>query len=495
LNQTNSKSTANTDSKILDAQLSLRRQAKLLELEKKLISHPGDAQAHFSKGMLLEELGRFELALNGYAQAILLRPEIYEGHLYHGKLCFRLKKFHAALISFKNAAYLNPSQSDLFHNTALTLYNLNKIDEALEAYDKAIAINAKIAEYFYNRGGLLHLLKKNVEAIDSYSQAIKLDPENAEACWIKSNLQLLIGNFEEGWALHESRWKRKTYQIFNRHFSQPTWILGQSLVDKTLLIHCEAGMGDAIQFCRYIPLIDEPRSHIIFEVPKSLFVLMKSLSSHIVIIEKGSPLPHFDYHCPVMSLPLALKNKIKDIPKATPYLHSDANKEKIWNIRIGPKKNKRIGVAWSGLPGRSIDEHPSKNRSIPLEFLEPLQTLNAELFSLQKEIRPEDKKIFLNFKNIHDYSNELTNFSETAALIANLDLIISIDTSVAHLAGALNKELCILLPYSSDYRWGLDENKTIWYPKATLFRQDKSGEWANLIAPLMTYIKEWLNLK
>jgi hypothetical protein len=259
---------------------------------------------------------------------------------------------------------------------------------------------------------------------------------------------------------------------------QPLWLGDISIADKTLLIHRQEGLGDYIQFIRYATLAEQTGVKIILEVPSSLFGITSSLEGRFILIEEGQPLPAFDYHCPVMSLPLAFKTTIDTIPAKTPYFYADQDKQFSWRQRLSEKSKPRVGLVWSGSTAHKNDH----NRSIALTQFASLLDLPIEFHCLQKEIKTEDALFISDNGKIINHQAHLQDFSDTAALIAELDLVIAVDTSVAHLAGALGKQVWILLPFAPDYRWMLDKTDSPWYPSASLFRQPAIGDWDSVIA-------------
>jgi Glycosyltransferase family 9 (heptosyltransferase) len=262
-----------------------------------------------------------------------------------------------------------------------------------------------------------------------------------------------------------------------RNFAQPLWLGSNDVAGKTILLHGEQGFGDVIQFCRYVPLVAERAARVILEVPDSLHELVGTLSGSAQIVSRGEPLPQFDLHCPPLSLPLAFKTRLASIPSAIPYLRATPSAVRSWSARLGPRKHFSVGLVWSGRPDHKNDH----NRSLKLSTLLPLLDCDASFISLQREVRPGDTAALKDRTDLLHFGDELNNFSDTAALISNLDLVISVDTSVAHLAGALGKPVWILLPYVPDWRWLLDREDTPWYPTARLFRQNHIRSWDDVI--------------
>ena len=270
----------------------------------------------------------------------------------------------------------------------------------------------------------------------------------------------------------EWRWKKEDGVKIRRNFKQPLWLGKEDLTDKVILLHAEQGLGDSIQFCRYAKLVKQRGAYVLLEVPTALLGLLDGLEGIDVLIAKGQTLPAFDFHCPLLSLPLAFETDFTNIPCPTPYLAASASKCEAWTKRLGEKTKMRVGLVWSGSTTHKNDH----NRSLTLKQLLPYLPDSCEYVSLQKEIRLEDKE-FLDSSGILQYSEELEDFTDTAALCALMDLVISVDTSVAHLAGAMGKATWVLLPNAPDWRWLLDRDDSPWYPSVKLYRQGIDRQW------------------
>ncbi|MEI8210314.1 MAG: tetratricopeptide repeat-containing glycosyltransferase family protein, partial [Methylococcales bacterium] len=470
------------------------------------------APTYYNLGIALHELNKFDEAIANYDQAIQLDHHYIQA--FNGLACAlkELKRFEDAIAYFDRAVTLNPSYAEAYNNMGLVRHELKEYNAAIDNYEKAISIKPDYFEAFYNKGiaqiglkqfdaaisnfkqslnlksdfakahnGLGHAnqeLKQFATAIANYEEAIHLDPNFADACWNKSLLKILLGEYLEGWALYERRWEGSKFKKEFRNFKQPVWLGQSSIHNKTILIRAEQGLGDSIQFCRYISMIEflTPKQ-IILEVPKALISLLSTLNSKMMLLEKGQPIPKFDVHCPMMSLPHAFKTTVDTIPAQTPYLYADKNKAMYWTKKLGVQKNIRIGIVWSGSRNHKNDH----NRSLSLKQFAPIFQLPFDFHSLQKEIKAMDLETLNNLKQIKQHQDDLIDFSDTAALIENLDIVITVDTSVAHLAGAMGKKIFILLPFVPDYRWMLDRNDSPWYPTATLFRQPKLDDWESVI--------------
>jgi tetratricopeptide (TPR) repeat protein len=434
---------------------------------------PNHAEALNSLGNLLIQLNRNQEALASYDRVISLKPDLAGAYHNRGLALQRLRRFEEALASYDKVIVLEPNRAEALNNRGNVLRKLNRLEEALVSYDKAIAIKSDYAEAHNNRGTVLQELKRLDEAIGAHERAIALKADYREAYFNLALLKLLKGNYLEGWKLYQ--WREN-----QRKFTQPLWTGAEPLEGKTILVYTEHGYGDVIQFCRYAKLIEKQGAKVIFEVPVSLEGMVSSLGS-LTVIGVGQPLPAFDFYCAMMSLPLIFQTTVETIPAEIPYLFSDKDKKAEWNKKLGPKTLPRVGVVWSGNPEHTNDH----NRSIPLETLKPLLELPFEFHSLQKDYKGKDGGFLLNSPQLKNHQIELTDFSETAALMDEMDLIITVDTSAAHLAGALGKPVWVLLPFVPDYRWLLERNDSPWYSTATLFRQSKTGDWKTTVAEVI----------
>jgi tetratricopeptide (TPR) repeat protein len=438
--------------------------------------------AHANRGSALHALKRFDEALASYDHALALRPDYAEAHYNRGNALHALKSFAEALVSYEHALALRPDYVEALANRGVTLHEQKRFAEALASYDRALAARPDYAEAFVNRGVTLHELKRFDEALASYDRAIALRPDYAQAHFNEAVCRMLIGDFDRGWQKLEWGWETEQLKNAKRNFAQPLWLGSDEIAGKTVLLHGVHGFGDTIQFCRYVPRVVERGARVIFEVQEPLHELMDTLPGGAQIVSRGEPLPDFDLHCPLLSLPLAFGTRSATIPSQTPYLRASPQAVMDWNGRLGPRDRPRIGLAWSGRPEHNNDY----NRSMKLStLLSPLAGFNATYVSLQREVRADDAPVLQGSDVLH-FGKELKTYADTAALIANLDLVISVDTSVAHLTGALAKPLWIVLPFMPDWRWLLDRDDSPWYPTARLFRQDETRGWGSVMARVRT---------
>ncbi|MFY9686991.1 MAG: tetratricopeptide repeat-containing glycosyltransferase family protein [Pseudolabrys sp.] len=449
---------------------------------------PDFFEAHGNRGAMLAALGRHDDAIASYRNALAIRPDFADAHCNLGSALTRLQRYDDALASLDRAIALRADYADALYNRGNALKPLQRYQEALASYDRAIALWPGHADAHNNRGQVLRELERYDEALASYDRALALRPKHVMAHCNAAALRLLTGDFERGWAHYEWRWLKKSVMPTRRNFSQPAWNGRDPIAGKTILIHSEQGLGDAIQFCRYVPLLAARGVQVIFEVQKPLQTLMGSLDGAAQVVPKGGPLPAFDLHCPLVSLPLAFGTRLKTIPSTTGYLSAPAQHVTAWQSCLEGKPHPRIGLVWSGNPGHERD----RERSIGLRTFVPLLDAfgdDVTFFSLQKDVRPDDDAFLKERTDILD--NALEDFSDTAALISQLDLVISVDTSVAHLAGALGKPVWILLTYFPDWRWLLGRDDSPWYPSARLFRQDESRTWDGVVARVCRALREF----
>jgi len=350
--------------------------------------------------------------------------------------------------------------------------------------DDAIALKPDFADAHYNLGVALHGQGRFDEALTSYDEAARLNPEFVDARWNRAFLWLTMGRFAEGWREHEWRWRRKHQPP--RSFPQPLW-KGEPIAGRSILLHNEQGIGDTLQFVRYAPLVAAHGARVLVQVQRPLARLVRgSLDGGIEVLAEGDLLPPFDLHAPLLSLPLAFATTLENVPARVPYLKTDAAAAARWRSRIGPAPGLKIGLVWAGNAQHKND----RNRSIALERLLPLiDEIKARWFSLQVGERAGDLARIASGK-INNLADRFTDFGETAAAIDNLDLVISVDTAVAHLAGALGKPVWVLLPAVPDWRWLLGRADSPWYPTARLFRQPARGDWDSVMQALRTALRE-----
>lgn len=465
----------------------MRSQEALAAYEQAIALHPGYAEAWLNRGNALETLARPDEALSSYEHAVALRPGLAPAHFNRGNLLRRLGRREDALMEYTRALASHPGYVEAWNNRGNILRELNRPGEALSDYDRALALRADYAEAWLNRGIVLDALGRRAEALASFERVLALRSDHPEAHYCLALHRLLHGDFGRGWAGYEWRWKASDAATAPA-FPQPPWLGREDLAGKTILLHAEQGYGDTLQFCRYARLVADLGARVILQVQPPLRSLLTRLAGPVQVVAQGDPLPPFDVHCPLMSLPLAFGTELASIPAEIPYLSADPTETAAWRARLGETDTPRVGLAWSGRPAHRND----MNRSIPLAELAPLFQAGAEFISLQKDVREEDRESLASTPAIRDFGGQLRDYADTAALIACLDLVITVDTSVAHLAGALGKPVWILLPSDPDWRWLLGREDSPWYPSARLFRQTRLHEWGSAIPHITEALRNFL---
>jgi tetratricopeptide (TPR) repeat protein len=440
---------------------------------------PQHMDASFRCGLLLRDLKRFEEALSHIDLCDRLLPNNCAVLEQRGLLLHDLKRFEEALDANLRAYLHKPSSPEICNNIGAALLKLRRYEEALPWFDRALALLPGSATVLMSKATILARLLRLDEALAVCAQARAIAPGNADAVFLLSELQLLTGDFEAGWIGREARWKTRATLGYPK-LTQPMWLGDGSVEGKTILVFADEGLGDTIQFARYIPMLAARGARVILSVDDPLVSLLSGLSGVSRLLRSSEPLPDFDLHCPIGSLPLAFQTRLETIPTDV-YLPRPAEaRVQVWEgrllNRLGPRDKLRVGLAWSGNPNH-WDDH---NRSLQLQKLSLLLDLDAAFVSLQKDPRPDDRAQ-LEKTDIVDLTAHFTDLAETAALMSCLDLVISVDTGVAHLAGALGRPTWILLPYRPDWRWLLGCDDSPWYGSVRLFRQDERRDYARVI--------------
>ncbi len=494
----------------------------LASYERAIYLRPNIARVHLNRGNVLQELKRYEEAVTSYDRAIHLRPDFAAAHLNRGNALQALKRYDEALTNYARALSLQPDFPDAFSNRGGALQALKRYDEAVASYDRAIALQPghaaahfnrgtalleckrheealpsfdralaarpDFADAYLNRGNALQGLKRYDDAIASYARAAKIRPDYADAHYNEALCRLLSGDLDRGWEKYEWRWQVDQFRDSKRSFTQPLWLGQSDIAGKTILLYAEQGFGDTIQFCRYVPMVAARGARVILQVQEPLENLLTGLSGATQVISGRAALPDFDVQCPLLSLPLAFRTGLATIPPQIPDLCASPQAVTDWDMRLGPKRRPRIGLAWSGR-ATHVNDH---NRSIRLASLLSLLDVDATFVSVQKDVRPEDAATLQARNDLLHFGNEIRDFCDTAALVANLDLVISVDTSVVHLAATLAKPVWVLLPFTPDWRWLLNRDDSPWYPTVRLFRQDERHVWDNVIARVHAALRDFI---
>jgi tetratricopeptide (TPR) repeat protein len=474
-----------------------RTDAALLAYRHVLKLDPRDADAAFQSGELLVNLGRLEEAVGCFNRCDELHPDHASVLAKRGHVLHNLRRFEEALADNRRAHALNPNNPHVCSNIGASLQSLRRDDEALAWFDRALGLRPDFAQAALNKALGLVQLGRLEEATAALDRARAIDPDNAEVEWNLSLLQLMTGNFEAGWAGREARWRSRMRPASYPQFPQAMWLGDGDVEGKTVLVQEDEGLGDTLQFARYIPLLAARGARVILVVRDQMHPLLSGLTgvSRCFPQKSSGSLPPFDLHCPLCSLPHAFGTRLDTIPSRVPYLPAPSEQlVRGWKDRLKDQTSDRgrlrIGLVWSGNPNHDNDH----NRSIPLQTLLGITDANASFVSLQKDLRAGDEALLAQ-SGIVNLSSRLTDFAETAALVSCLDLIITVDTSVAHLAGALGRPTWVLLPFVPDYRWLLNREDSPWYPTVRLFRQSERADWDGVVRRVRDELAERISAR
>jgi tetratricopeptide (TPR) repeat protein len=445
---------------------------------------PNYPEALDNLGSVLRDQGKPDEAIACYRSAIDARPDYPEAHNNLGTALLEQGKAEAAIECYRNALSLRPDYPEAHCNLGTAIWELGQPNAAVACYRNAVALRPDYADASLNLGTALKELGELEAAAACYRKVLALEPDHPEA---HSNLGIVLlaqGELADGWKEHEWRWQTPQLSKARRDFAQPQW-RGEAAAGKTLLIHAEQGFGDTIQFCRYSKLAAARGLRVVLEVQQPLVRLLRSLSAVDQLVVRGEALPEFDFQCPMLSLPFAVGTTLANIPTYQSYLHADPVQVAGWQTRLQAMncRGHRIGLVWAGNPrnhSRSLAAVDAR-RSLAPGRLAPLFKLSAvHFFSLQKggPQAPTDFPLI-------DFMNEMTDFADTAALIANLDLVVSVDTAVAHLAAALGKPVWLLDRFDACWRWLTGRRDSPWYPTLRIYHQPQRGDWDSVLGEVM----------
>ncbi len=427
-------------------------------------------------GVIFGQTGRNSEAVHANQTAVSLSPQDAEAHSNLGNVLKELGRLDEAETSYKQAIALKPDYAEAHYNLGNILKDLGRLDEAETSYKQAIALKPNYAVAHYNLGIVLKELGKLDEAELTYKQAIAIKPDYAEAYYNLSVIYLLQGNLDRGLNFYEWR-SRKEEQSISTARTKFIWDGKQKLNNKNFIVYEEQGLGDIIQFCRYLPLLEQKGADVTFKVKQVLHTILQTMRCNFNLIKSYPEESKIDFETPLISLPKLFSTDLKSIPASIPYLYADRDRTKTWGDRLGKGKFK-IGICWQGSKS-NIDI----GRSFPLSSFKNISKLrNIELISLHKG-EGEDQISYIDFNVTTlgpDFDVGRDAFIDTAAVMMNCDLIITSDTAVAHLSGALGCPTWVALKYVPDWRWMLDRSESPWYPTMTLYRQKTVGNWASV---------------
>lgn len=473
--------------------------------------NPDVARYHHDKGSVLAIMKHADEAIACYNEALRLNPRYAEAYYNRARMLHEQQHLEDAVINYNAALAIDARYINAYAGLCSSLVSLNRLDEALRIVDEALTIQPVRELYLYkaialyqsfdyegalactdhalsldsnsytawaHRGYILMGMHRHEEAKACYDKALALNPSGNDENWAYALLTLASGDFMAGWPRYEWRWRREEGQLYVESWPKaPRWLGSWSIQGKTLLVLSEQGMGDTLQFCRFVPHLIELGARVKLVVQKPLVNLLRSLHPEVEVMTQEGGVGGFDFFTPLLSLPMALKITLHTIP-CRPYLTPPIDMVQHWKEELGIAMRPRIGLAWSGNPNPKSDH----KRTIPLAMLAPLLNQDADFYVLQRDIRPEDDLTI--FPNLHHIPDALDGFDQTAALAVNMDSIITIDTSITHLVGALGLPTTVLLPYHACFRWLTDRDDSPWYPSMRLIRQTVPGNWETAINQL-----------
>lgn len=467
----------------------LKRDQDALDcLDKALTIKPDDPLALANRGSALLSLNRPADALVAFEALLRLDPRNGDALMNRGIAKANLSRQEEALADFNAALTLMPNHPNVLYNRGNALLALNRPVEALADFDRALAAMPEHPRAWNNRGRALQQLNRYAEAVQCFDRTLALSKGDADAQSNRALSLLTLGELREGFKAYEARWKRTGMADTRRGYNKPLWLGEFPLGNKTILLTAEQGLGDTIQFARYAPVLARNGAKVVLEVQPELKSLLNSIDGVAACVARGEPLPPYDLHIPLGSLPLALKTDATNIPADIPYLQADPARIEKWKDKLGALRGKRVAFAWAGQANHANDG----NRSIDFKLLEPLLALEDISFvSIQRELRGDDDARLASHANFTPVGGDLNDMADTAAVLALSDLVISVDTSVVHLAGAMARPAWVMLPFAPDWRWGLTSESSAWYPQVRLFRQRSLGDWPSALAHLRAALADF----
>lgn len=429
----------------------------------------------FSEGSALLQAGKTSEALARFRAAIIIDPSNQTLYLYAGAALHELGCYEEAIASYRQAIDIEPGLGEAHNNLGNSLIALGRFSDAAESFSRAADLIPSSPVPLTTLATTLQALGKISEAEVNCRKALSLDPDFAAAHWNLALNLLMQGRYLEGWQEYEWRWRKPGFTSPCRHTDVPLWD-GSPLHGRTILLHAEQGFGDAIQFVRYVPLVADCGGNVVLECHPQLVSLFQGIKEVRAVVPFGATLPPFSCHAPLLSLPRIFETTLQTIPSDCPYLSISSERRQKWTKLISDYPAAlRIGLVWAG------KNYPDPLRSCRLAEFATLAAVNVTFFSLQLGEGAEQTRVPPDYMHLADLTNQIQDFADSAALIEQLDLVISIDTAVAHLAGALGKSTWVMLPFAPDWRWLLERSDSPWYPSMRLFRQESPGEWGSVI--------------
>ena len=450
-----------------------------------------DAHAHVHLSAVLQQQGHLQEALSAIQQALALAPEMALALNNAAALLSKdLKRPAEALPLLEQALRIDEQDATAWNGLGYALIELRRHGEALLCLERALQLRPGFALAWYNHGNALQLQNRLAEAMRSYDAALAADPGLVDGHFGQSVCRLLASDLAEGFQQYEWRWRKPAWQALAQQHAQPLWLGETALRGRSVLVHHEQGFGDTLHMVRYVPLLAALGARVILRVQRPLLALLAGQAgmAGASVIGSDAPLPPHDCQLPLMSLPLALGTQLDNIPAQLPYIEADAALGAQWRQRLGPAQAPRIGLAWAGSTTHSNDAA----RSIPLEKMLALLRPGLEFIALQRDLSAVNKLQLAAEPALRSFAAAQSDFAQTAALVAQLDLVICVDTSVAHLAGAMGKPVWLLLPHAPDWRWMLEREDSPWYPGMRLFRQQRPGDWDEVLARVAAALERFI---
>ena len=447
---------------------------------------PNGAETHFNLANALASIGGRDDAVAAYRRTLALRPVYPEAHFNLAAMLADAGQRNEAIAHYRSAIDQRSDWPEAHYSLGHVLLACERIEEAERSFARAAALRPSYAEAHNNLGITFRKRGRIEEALECFDRAIALSPNYADAHWNRAGALLLTGDYRQGFAEYEWRWQLHDFTSPRRDFAQPLW-RGETLAGQTILLHAEQGFGDTIQALRYVPLVAERGARVIVECQPQLRRLAERLSSVAAVQTQGDALSRFDLHCPLMSLPLAFGTTLETIPAVVPYLRADPVDIEQWRRRTASDAALlKVGIVWGG----SAANVYNRERSVPLRLLLPLLAVpGVSFYSLQKGEPSREAAELPESVRWTDWTNELRDFADTAALISNLDLVIGVDTAVCHLAGALAKPVWTMHPFAVEWRWLRDRSDSPWYPTMRLFRQKQRGQWIEVVSEVAAALR------
>jgi tetratricopeptide (TPR) repeat protein len=444
-------------------------------------------QFHYNLGIVLEVLGKKQEAMQCYAQAVRLKPDYFEALNNAGNILQSLRRYSHAVEKYNKALSIKPDYVEAYHNMAVALSMMDNYEEVIRQCDNAIALRQDYDQAYNTKACAMQMLGRHLEAVDVYRKALQINPDYAEAHVNMAMALLLLGKFEQGW-IHYRR-RMNTTNIYCPNDIETSRWDGSQFKGKRLLVWCEQGIGDAINFIRYLPKVKAKGGSVTLAVKKSLlrlFCKLDGVDELVQATKETAPTGRFDLHVPLMDLPQLFNTTLKTIDDCGPYLSAHSTAAQSWRIKLnGPEF--KVGIVWAGSPTHKNDRH----RSCLLDnFVGLTEIPGVRLYALQKPPASNQLKELPDNTLIPNIADQFEDFADTAAAIENLDLVISVDTAVLHLAAAMGKPVWALLPFVPDFRWMLNRKDTPWYPTMRLFRQSRLGGWDDVFARVTSQLKQ-----